>query len=161
MYLFIVILVNLLSTASAIGGWETGHLFFSKSFREYGQAHQNEHSHGTDSNQERRIHPMSGEDDINDEDSSSATTNDNRKNNKKKRHVSEVTMTSTPAATGDRTVVKNMSNKKQQQQVIVVGSPTSSTVSPAFVGKSRRAASMTLDEKDLERISFVGRSPFL
>jgi len=60
----------------------------------------------------------------------------------KKRHVSEVTMTS---------LRKNSS----------VSSPPSTAVSPAFVPRGRRGG-LKLDEKDMQTITFVGRTnPFL
>mmetsp|Transcript_13695 Transcript_13695/g.27930 ORF Transcript_13695/g.27930 Transcript_13695/m.27930 type:complete len:151 (-) Transcript_13695:242-694(-) len=126
--------------SSAIGGWETAQIMLSKTLRENNQVHQRQQTEAKNSKigeSNKSIENARGTS----SDSTSYDLDDDH-TEKKKRHVSEVTMTA---------------NDANQKKKIV--SP-SSGISPAFVARGRKD-SLTLDEKDLERISFVARSPFL
>lgn len=130
-------LVAFLATpTTAIGGWETIHLVWS---RLSGERAQNESSKPSSVPQVAPV-PNGGDttgDDNNDEEGAAP----------KKRHVSEVTMTS----------LKKRSSSSSSSSSF----HSSTSVRPAFVPRGRRGG-LKLDDKDLQTITFVGRTnPFL
>ncbi len=134
-------LLGILSpSSSAIGGWETAQIMLSKTLREHNQVQQREKTVAKNAKIGESNKSIESALDAS-SDSLSYDLEDDC-SEKKKRHVSEVTMTA------------NDANKKK-----LIVSP-SLGISPAFLVRGRKD-SLTLDEKDLERISFVARSPFL
>jgi hypothetical protein len=119
--------------AAAIGGWETIHLVWS---RLSGERAQNKSSKSSSIPQVAPILNGGAHNDADDNKEDGAP---------KKRHVSEVTMTS---------LKKGGSSPSPATR-------SSTPVGPAFVPRGRRGG-LKLDEKDLQTITFVGRTnPFL
>lgn len=116
---------------TAIGGWQTLQIFWSRLSGERAQSQLSKPSSSSSNPQVSPI-PNGGAVDEDKEDGDSS----------KKRHVSEVTMTS----------LKRSSSTPSRPLT---------TANPAFVPRGRRGG-MKLDEKDMQTITFVGRSnPFL
>lgn len=125
-------LALLADPAAAIGGWETIHLVWS---RLSGERAQSDSSKPSAIPQVAPIPNGGGHHDAEDNEGDAAP---------KKRHVSEVTMTS----------LKKSSSFSSRRS-------STTSVSPAFVPRNRRGG-LKLDDKDLQTITFVGRTnPFL
>ena len=117
---------------TAIGGWQTLQIFWSRLSGERAQSQLSKPSSSSSSNPQVSPIPNGGAVDEDKEGGDSS----------KKRHVSEVTMTS----------LKRSSSTPSRPLT---------TANPAFVPRGRRGG-MKLDEKDMQTITFVGRSnPFL
>lgn len=117
---------------TAIGGWQTLQIFWS---RLSGERAQSQLSKPSSSNPQVSPIPNGGAVDTDDKEDGDHPS--------KKRHVSEVTMTS----------LKRSSSTPSR--------PLTTAANPAFVPRGRRGG-MKLDEKDMQTITFVGRSnPFL
>ena len=127
-------LAFLATPTTAIGGWETIHLVWS---RLSGERAQNESSKPSSVPQVAPV-PNGG-------DTTGDDNNEEEGGAPKKRHVSEVTMTS---------LKKRSSSSSSSFH-------SSTSVRPAFVPRGRRGG-LKLDDKDLQTITFVGRTnPFL
>ncbi|KAL7542178.1 hypothetical protein ACHAXR_011596 [Thalassiosira sp. AJA248-18] len=135
MILALVQLLSMAHPASAIGGWETWHILFSRLSGERSQTEQEKSG-------SRKISPVPN----GGGDSSSGKKEDGGASNKKK-HVGEVTMTS--ASSSPEASSSSSCSLKDE------------TTGPAFIPRGRRGG-MCLDENDICTITFVGRSnPFL
>ena len=120
---------------TAIGGWQTLQIFWSRLSGERAQSQLSKPSSSSSSNPQVSPIPNGGAVDTEDKEDGDHPS--------KKRHVSEVTMTS----------LKRSSSTPSRSLV--------ATANPAFVPRGRRGG-MKLDEKDMQTITFVGRSnPFL
>jgi len=118
---------------TAIGGWQTLQIFWSRLSGERAQSQLSKPSSSSSNPQVSPI-PNGGAVDAEDKEDGDHPS--------KKRHVSEVTMTS----------LKRSSSTPSRPLT---------TANPAFVPRGRRGG-MKLDEKDMQTITFVGRSnPFL
>lgn len=117
---------------TAIGGWQTLQIFWS---RLSGERAQSQLSKPSSSSSNPQVSPIPNGGAVDAEDKEGGDSS-------KKRHVSEVTMTS----------LKRSSSTPSRPLT---------TANPAFVPRGRRGG-MKLDEKDMQTITFVGRSnPFL
>ena len=127
-------LVFLAHPTTAIGGWQTLQIFWSRLSGERAQSQLSKPSSSSSSNPQVSPIPNGGAVDTEDKEDGDHPS--------KKRHVSEVTMTS----------LKRSSSTPSRPLT---------TANPAFVPRVRRGG-MKLDEKDMQTITFVGRSnPFL
>lgn len=125
-------LVFLAHPTTAIGGWQTLQIFWS---RLSGERAQSQLSKPSSSSSNPQVSPIPNGGAVDTEDKEDGDSS-------KKRHVSEVTMTS----------LKRSSSTPSRPLT---------TANPAFVPRGRRGG-MKLDEKDMQTITFVGRSnPFL
>ena len=143
--LFLTQLVCTIHPTSAIGGWETIHIFFRRIAGERAASRIENLKSSPKSPQERIAPVPSG----GESSGSKVSEEEGGKIGAKKRHVSEVTMTS------------SLMTAKSSHGASVVTDASTHGISPRSPAFTRGRRGGILDEEDLKTISFVGSLPFL
>mmetsp|Transcript_17378 Transcript_17378/g.31544 ORF Transcript_17378/g.31544 Transcript_17378/m.31544 type:complete len:174 (+) Transcript_17378:102-623(+) len=153
-YLSLFQLLCVIHPASAIGGWETIHIMFSRLNGERSGQNDLQKSPRGSKSIEERIAPVPDGDESSSSSSGKKEEGGGGGASNKKRHVGEVTMTSTPKRTSSLSSISS--------PVASSSSEEEESVPAAFVPRGRRGGMLTLDENDLRTITFVSRSnPFM